>query len=71
MKKWEYRVVDLIKETEMERDRTRDALGRWLHASDLEAVVNKLGAEGWELVDVHFILNAGEAVVVGFFKRPL
>ena len=71
LRKWEYRVVDLIKETEMERDRTRDASGRWLHTSDLEEVLNKLGAQGWELVDMHFIPDRGETIVVGFFKRPL
>jgi hypothetical protein len=70
LKKWAYRVVDLIKETEAERDRARDASGRWLRASDLEEVLNKLGAQGWELVDIHFILDRGETVVVGFFKRP-
>lgn len=66
---WEYEVVDLIKETG--RDRTREASGRWLHASDLENVMNKLGAQGWELVDIQFIQDRGEAIVVGFFKRPL
>jgi hypothetical protein len=71
LKKWEYRVVDLIKETGMECNGTQDASGRWVHASDLEQVLNKLGAEGWELVNVHFIINHGETVVVGFFKRLL
>ena len=70
LRKWAYRVVDLIKETEVEHGRTREASGRWLRASDVEEVLNKLGAQGWELVDIHFILDRGEAVVVGFFKRP-
>lgn len=70
LRKWEYKVVDLIKETETEHERARDASGRWLHTSDLEDVLNTLGAEGWELVDIQFILNRSEAVVVGFFKRP-
>lgn len=70
LRHWTYRVVDLIKATEAERDRTRDASGSWLRASDLEEVLNNLGTQGWELVDVHFLLDRGEAVVVGFFKRP-
>jgi len=68
--KWEYRVVDFIKETEVARDRTRETSGRWLHAADLEDVLNRLGAQGWELVDMYFIPDGGETIVVGFFKRP-
>ena len=55
LRKWEYRVVDLIKETEIESDRTSEASGRWLQTSDLEEVLNQLGAQGWELVDMRFI----------------
>ncbi len=71
MRKWEYKVVDLIKEIEKERTKTRGVEEHWLHTSDLEEVLNKIGAQGWELVDIHFILDKEEAVVVGFFKRPL
>lgn len=65
MPKWEYKVVDPIKEiekeyTEMERQ------DRWLHASDFRRCLNKLGRQGWELVDIHFILDKEEAVVVVF-----
>jgi len=71
LRKWEYRVVDLIKETEKERTKTGEASAHWLRTSDLEETLNRLGAQGWELVDVHFMLEKEEAVVVGFFKRPL
>jgi hypothetical protein len=71
LRRWEYRVVDLLKETESKRDRTQDASGRWLHTSDLEEVLNQLGAEGWELVDMQFIPDRGETIVVGYFKRPV
>jgi hypothetical protein len=67
---WAYRVIDLVKEIEKKHDKT-EATERWLSATDLEEALNKLGAQGWELVDVHFIFERGEPVVVGFFKRPL
>ena len=69
--KWEYRVVDLVKEAEIERDITLGASERWLHASDLEEALNRLGAQGWELVNTQFIQDRGETIAVGFFKRPL
>ena len=31
--------------------------------------LNYLGTQGWELVDIHFILNKQEPIVVGLFKR--
>lgn len=68
MLKWEYKVVDLIKEIEKESAKT-GLPGHWLRTSDLENVLNKLGAQGWELVDIHFILDRQEAIVVGLFKR--
>ena len=71
LRKWEYRVVDLIKETEKERIRTRDASGRWLRTADIEEVLNKLGVQGWELVNVHFMLEKEEAIILGFFKRQV
>ena len=69
MQKWEYRVVDLIQEIENEIAKTA-AIGHWLQASDLEEVLNTLGAQGWELVGVHFSLEREDPVVVGLFKRP-
>ncbi len=70
MRQWEYKVVDFIQEIKAEAQRGRNTSMRWLQTADLEEVLNELGADGWELVDVQFILNHGEAVVVGFFKRP-
>ena len=70
MPKWEYKVVDLIKEIEKECAEA-ERPGHWLRESDLEEVLNKLGGQGWELVDIHFLLNKGEAIVVGLFKRPI
>ena len=70
MQKWEYKVVDLVKETEKKRAET-EVSEHWLRASDLKEVLNRLAAQGWELVDIHFILDNEGSVVVGFFKRPL
>jgi len=70
LQKWAYRVIDLIKETEKRRSET-ELTAHWLSASDIETALNELGTQGWELVDVHFLLERGTTVVVGFFKRPL
>jgi len=69
--KWEYKVVDLLREIEERSAETARSSGKWLKASDLEEVLNKLGDEGWELVHIHLILKRKEPVVVGFFKRPI
>lgn len=70
MTKWEYKVVDLIREIGKEETGV-EASRHWLRAMDLEAVLNELGAQGWELVDINFLLHKGETVVVGLFKRPI
>jgi hypothetical protein len=70
LQKWEYRVVDLIQEIEKE-NAPIGATAQWLQASDLEEILNKLGAQGWELVAMPFMLEREEPVVVGFFKRPV
>ena len=71
MRKWEYRVVDLIEEMEKESIETGRMPGRWIRAPDIEGVLNKLGAQGWELVNIQFMLDGEEPIVVGFFKRHL
>jgi hypothetical protein len=71
LKKWEYRVIDLIKETKSHRDRRKNASQYWLKKSDLEEVLTKLGSQGWELINVHFLLDTSGELVVAFFKRSL
>ena len=66
MLKWEYNVVDLIKE--VDKESTGGLLGYWIQTADLEKALNKLGAEGWELVYLQF--DKQETIIVGFFKRP-
>ena len=63
-------MVDLIREIGKEETGV-EASRHWLRAMDLEEVLNKLGAQSWELVDISFLLDKGEAVVVGLFKRPI
>ena len=63
--KWEYRVIDLIKE--VQKERTTELMGQWLNTSDLEKILNKLGSQGWELVGI--VIDKPESIVVGFFKR--
>lgn len=71
MLKWEYKVIDLIKEIERKIASKTELSGLWLRTSDLEKVLNKQGEQGWELIDIQFILEKQETVVVGFFKRAL
>ena len=69
MQKWEYKVVDLIKEMEKESTKTIEIPGHWVRATDIEDILNKLGVQGWELVDIQFLFEEEEPIVVGFFKR--
>ena len=52
---WEYRVIEDMPA---------------MHGETLEARLNALGREGWELLAVHF-REVGRAVTLFIFKRPL
>jgi hypothetical protein len=69
--KWEYKVIDLIKEKKKEIASKSELSGYWLRTSDIEKVLNEQGEQGWELIDIQFILEKQETIVVGFFKRAL
>ena len=71
MLKWEYKVIDLIKEIEKEISSKTELSGLWLRTSDLEEVLNKQGEQGWELIEIQVIFEKQETIVVGFFKRAL
>ena len=71
MLKWEYKVIDLIKEKKKEISSKTELSGHWLRTSDIEKVLNKQGEQGWELINIQFILEKQETIVVGFFKRAL
>jgi hypothetical protein len=53
MQKWEYKVVNFY----TEEDWTKDSIKKW------ERLLNKYGAERWELVSIHDSL--------AYFKRPV
>lgn len=71
MLKWEYKVVDLIKEMGKESIKTTEIPGQWVRALDIEDILNKFGEQGWELVDIQFLFEKEEPILVGFFKRHL
>ena len=71
LKRWEYRVIDLIKKLEKENNITISKPGRWVSTLELEKVLNKLGNQGWELIHTQFVFNKREPLIVGFFKRSL
>ena len=68
--RWEYKVVNLVDEIKKAYAEPKHA-GQWINASDFERVLNTLGLDNWELVNVQFIHERGETVVICFFKRPL
>ncbi|MBI4483867.1 MAG: DUF4177 domain-containing protein [Acidobacteria bacterium] len=64
MRKWEYRIVDSedVESEGLLKGRSREAL---------EAYLNKLGAEGWELINVDALELEGRREFVGVAKREL
>ena len=71
VQQWEYKVVDLIKEMEKENIKPHEIPGHWVRAPDIEAMLNQLGRQGWKLVNLQFLLEKEEPIIVGFFKRQL
>jgi hypothetical protein len=61
--KWQYTTAQFV---------TR-GLGDESGASDLEAAMNQLGADGWELITstIYHNVEAGQDVLLLTFKRPL
>ena len=60
---WEYRIVhdEDVKQT--------DLFGRPKRAA-VEALLNQLGAEGWELVNIDFSDDGPKFFFTGVLKRP-
>jgi hypothetical protein len=69
IREWEYKVIDLIEDIRKQGVNEIETSARWIYGSDLEETLNRLGTQGWELINVHFLLE-NEALVVGVFKRP-
>ncbi len=62
--KWEYRVIRI-------EDRRPDQAGGRAGRGSAEEALNKLGAEGWELVSVRIDSQANRSNPIFYFKRPL
>ncbi len=63
MIQWQYATAQFI----------THGLGNDSGAADLEAAMNQLGADGWELVSstVYNNVEAGQDVLLLVFKRPM
>ena len=62
--KWEYRVVRI-------EDRRPDTAGGRAGRNSAEEQLNKLGAEGWELVSVRADSQANRSSPIFYFKRQV
>ena len=62
--KWEYRVIRID-------DRRPDAAGGRAGRGSAEEQLNKLGAEGWELVSVRIDSQANRSNPIFYLKRPV
>ncbi|MEN9667907.1 MAG: hypothetical protein RLZZ326_4270 [Planctomycetota bacterium] len=61
MRKWEYKIVD-------SKDVPSDGVFKGRSRDALEAYLNQLGAEGWELVNTYYA-HEGRWDFVGVAKR--
>jgi hypothetical protein len=63
LQKWEYRTLKLEEE---------GWLNRQVDFEFLDTKLNNLGKEGWELVNVIYVVNSGMIAdsVIAFLKRP-
>ncbi len=62
MRKWEYKIVD-------SKDVPCDGVFKGRNRAALEAYLNQLGAEGWELVNIDSLELEGRREFVGVAKR--
>ncbi|MCG7530569.1 DUF4177 domain-containing protein [Psychrobium sp. MM17-31] len=62
MKKFEYKMID-------SKDVAAVSLFKGRKRSDIEAYLNKLGAQGWELVNADFRELEGDTEFSGIMKR--
>ena len=62
MRKWEYKIVD-------SKDVPSDGLFKGRNRAALEAYLNQLGAEGWEMVNIDSLELEGRREFVGVAKR--
>ena len=58
MQRWEHQIVDVTDD-------------EWYEAEGQEAVLNRYGAEGWELATIYVQERATSLGVYAYFKRPV
>ena len=64
MRKWEYKLVD-------SKDVASDGVFKGRSRAALEAYLNQLGAQGWELINIYSLELEGRREFVGVAKREL
>jgi hypothetical protein len=62
MKKWEYKLVD-------SKDVPSEGIFKGRNREALEAYLNELGAQGWELINIDSLALEGRSEFVGVAKR--
>ena len=64
MKKWEYKIVD-------SKDVPRAGVLKGKSREAIEAYLNRIGADGWEVVNIDLLELEGRTDFVGAAKREL
>ena len=64
MKKWEYKIVD-------SKDVPRAGVLKGKSREAIEAYLNRIGADGWEVVNIDLLELEGRTDFVGVAKREL
>jgi hypothetical protein len=64
MKKWEYKIVD-------SRNLKRQDLFGGSKSGEIEDYLNRLGAEGWEIINLDFYEMEGRGSFTGLAKREI
>ena len=71
MEKWEYMVIELIRELEDAKKQLKGLPKRWFKSPYLEDLLNKYVSQGWELVSFEPVIIEEEKdfIAFGVFKR--
>jgi len=68
---WEYKIVELKSEMEVEEEKVSKLPKRWFRIPNVEDLLNKYGSEGWELVNFETIIDvkSDDFLFISVFKR--
>ena len=64
MKKWEYKIID-------SREVKNQGFWGGTRSGEVEEFLNRLGAEGWEIVNLDFYEMEGRGSFTGLAKREV